>query len=288
MKQKRYGRRKANAPKRRMYKRAVRAVNNKIFSKRVEKALSKSVEVKRANYAISNQAITSVLSNNLDTTIKIINPTSATGGLYVIQQGTGQGNRVGNKITTRKCKLSGVIHINTTYDATTNYNMCPLYVAMYIVRVKGALTEGVTNLETYIQNSFFQAGNVSVGFSGTLMDLKREVNQNNITLLRRKIFKVGVNQVRSATAVGTANQANQDYTDGTVGIARMFSMDLTRVMNKSFTYNDGDNSPTNAPTYMFFVPLRVDGGLIQSSLGLYTGTIPCYVDYSIDYHYTDA
>ena len=135
--------------------------------------------------------------------------------------------------------------------------------------------------------NFFQAGNTSLGFNGTLVDLTRQVNTSQVTLLKKRVFKVGTQYVTSASAVGGTNTTNQQYSDGTVGISQMFKMDLTKCLPKILNYNDTDNSPTNSLTWMAWVPYRVDGGEIKTSLNFYTGTIPAYVDFEVDYLYKD-
>lgn len=278
---------KRNAKRKPVVKKAVRAANTKVFNKKVYRALSKVAEIKKINYNINNFALTSVVSTNFDQTIKILNPSAAGGGLYNIAQGTGQGNRIGNTVVTKKATISGVIHINTEFS-TQNWNMCPLYVAMYIFRVKNGIgATQVSNVESIVQSTFFQAGSSATGFSGSLRDLTMEVNSDQVNLLKKRVFKVGTSLVRSATASGTGNVLNQDYADGTVSIAKMFKVDITKALNKKYTFQDSDNSPLTQSTYVMWVPFRIDGGLIVTSTGLATGTLPCYVDFSVDYHYTD-
>lgn len=276
---------KKYVPRKRAIKKAIRSVNTKNFNKKVFNALKRTAEIKRANYNQNNFALTSVVSPNFENTIKYLNPSASTGGLYNIALGSGQGGRVGNKITTKKAMLSGVIHINTEYSAQ-NYNMCPLYVALYIFKLKKGVQD-ITPAEFVVQNTFFQAGNTSTGFSGQLRDLTMGVNTDLVTLLKKRVFKVGTSTVRSATASGVANVLNQDYADSTVGIAKMFKIDVTDCLAKQYIYNDTDNTPTNSSTFFMFVPFRVDGGLILTNTGLATGTVPCYVDFSIDYNYID-
>lgn len=287
-----YVRKRRNVIRKRPYKRkpvvkkAIRAASTKLFNKRVYKAISRVAEVKRASYNINNFALTSVNSSNLDQVIKYLNPSNATGALYNISPGTGQGARIGNYINTKKCILSGVIHINTEYSSQ-NYNMCPLYVGMYIFKIKKG-KEDIAPIEYIVQNQFFQFGSSSTGFSGTLRDLTMEPNNEVVTLLKKRVFKVGTSVVRSATASGTGNVLNQDYADGTVGIAKMFKVDVTKCLASKYLYNDSDNTPTNSSTFVMWIPFRVDGGLVLTSGGLATGTLPCYVDFSIDYRYTDV
>lgn len=284
---------KYTKPRRKVYKKkplvkkAIRQVKEQIFTKKVQKAISKTVELKKANYSVNNFALTSVSSGSFSNTVKILNPSSTTGALYFIAQGNGQGNRQANVINTRRLTIGGVIHINTTWDGTANYNMCPLYVALYIVKLKPGLADTVANLNNVIGTTFFQAGNVSVGFDGTLRDLVREPNNNAVTVLMKKVVKVGTATVPSAFAVNSGNNSNQQFGDSTVGISKMFKINATKYIPKRIYFNDTDNAPNTRNTYFFWVPLRVDGGLIQTSGGLATGTVPAYVDFSIDYSFTD-
>lgn len=266
-------------------KKAVRKAKRAVLTRAIKRTVKTMAETKRANYNVNNFALTSVLSADYDQIIKFLNPTSATGALYNIIQGTGQGARVGNKIATKKCILSGVVHINTEWSAQ-NYNMCPLYVALYVFKVKVGIAS-IADVETTVKTKFFAAGSSSTGFSGTLRDLVMEVNSDVITLMKKRVFKVGTGMVQSATGNNTANTLNQSFNDGTATIAKMFKMDVTKCMAKSYVFNDTDNSPQNSGTYFMWVPFRVDGGLIMTNAGLATGTLPCWVDYSIDYHYMD-
>jgi hypothetical protein len=255
----------------------------------VKAVVDKLSETKIANYSVNAAQLTAFGSNTYSTlNVKIITPSNATGSLYNIAQGVGQGNREGNRIRTVSAEMRGVVHINTTFNLTNNYNMCPLYVAVYIFRLKGAYTDGVTNVTTYMANSFFQAGNTSVGMLGLLNDLTRTINSDQFTLLKKRVFKVGTQYVTSATASGTTNITDQQFSDGSVGISRMFKINLTKIFPKIFSYNDTDNAAVNKPIYMAWVPFRVDGNYIVNSAGNQNATIPAYIDYAIDYRYKDV
>lgn len=249
--------------------------------------VNKLAETKRINHTINNFGLVGPLSNGLDSTIKVLNPASGTGSLQSIPQGTGQATRIGNKIQTKKCTLKGVIHINTFYDGTVNYNMCPLYVVLYVFRLKGVNQETVANVESICNSSFFQNGSQSKGFTGFLMDIHSEVNTNVIHLLKKKIYKVGVSNVVSGFGVNNPNNQHQQYGDGTVSIGQLFSLDLTDCLYKTYQYNDTENTPQQSQTYFMWIPMRIDGSQIITSLGASSGPIPCYVDFSWDYHYVD-
>lgn len=272
--------------RRNFYKKAISQAKKKTINNNIDKRIVKKSEMKIANYSQQNFALTAVDSVDFDTQIKFLNPSNATGSLYFISQNLGQGGRVGNKITTQKATLKGVVHINTTWS-NQNWDMCPLYVVLYIFRCKQGILN-INDVETICKNRFFQAGNGSTGFFGTLFDMVKTPNNDVITLLKKKVMKVGVSQVLSAQASGTPNTTNQNYGDSTVGISKMFSVDVTKYLSKQYIFNDTDNAPLNDATYFMFVPLRVDGNLIKTNGGLATGTVPAYVDFEICYKYTDT
>lgn len=285
---KRMYRKRKVTPRRRVIKKAIYRAKKTMFARRVKSVVGRMAETKEQNYAINNFSLTSVLAGDFDATIKNLTPSAASGGLIIgVSQGTGQGSRVGNKINVVKATLKGVIHINTTFDSTANYNMCPLYVAMYIIKLKPNLSDDQYTVSQMITNAFFENGNGQNGFQGRLFDLTRDYNTTVMTVLKKRVFKVGVNSVQSGFGVNAPNGTNQSYSDGTVGISKMFSIDVTKYLSKTMTFNDGSNSATQRGVWVFWVPLRVDGGLIQTSLGAYTGTRPCYIDMSYNFKYKD-
>ena len=76
----------------------------RVFAKRVRSVVTKLAETKVANYINAGSFnLTGWKSNDFQSTIKILTPCNATGGLVAIGQGTGQGNRIGNKIQMVKC-----------------------------------------------------------------------------------------------------------------------------------------------------------------------------------------
>lgn len=269
-------------------KKAIRKAKKQVFAKRVKTVVNRMSETKIANYTVNNEFIAAWGGNSYTTTsLKIINPSVATGALYFIAQGTGQGAREGNKITTVSAYLTGCIHINTKFNLTNNYNMAPLYVALYFFKLRSPAVDSVANAYNIWDLEGFQGGNSQNGMSGLLYDLTQTVNADKIMLLAKKVYKVGTQYVASATAIGAPNSENQQFADGTVGISRMFRINLTKMFPKTFTFNDGDNTPTTRSIYMMAVPFRVDGDYIKNSAGNQNACVPAYMDYSITYRYKD-
>lgn len=284
-----YRRRPAPKKKGGVVKRAIRRVKKQVFAKRVKTVVNRMSETKIANYNVNNEFVAAWGGNSYtSTSIKIITPSqAASGALYFIPQGTGQGAREGNKITTVSAWMTGCIHINTEFNLTNNYNMCPLYVAMYFFRFRSPNNDNISDAYSAAQTRFFQAGSSVSAMNGLLFDLTKTVNSNVFQLLAKKVYKVGTQYVSSSTAVGTSNIAEQQFSDGTVGISKMFRINLTKMFPKVFTFDDGDNTPKNRNVYCMWVPFRVDGDYIKNSAGNQNACVPAYVDYSIDFRYKD-
>lgn len=269
-------------------KRAVKRARKTVFNRRVRSVISRMAETKVINYTASTFGLTGVGSTQYTNTIKTILPTNVTGGLLSSPtQGTGQGSRVGNKIMTKKLIMSGVLRINTLFNETYNYNSCPLYIAFYAFKLKSNLDDTPASAYNVVSTSFFQAGNSSQGFNGTLVDLTRQVNAQTVTLLKKRVFYVGTSQVISGFGSNNANVANQNFADNGTTISKMFRMDMTKLMPKTLEYNDLSSTPSNRNVWIMWVPLRVDGNLIVTSLNTQTGPIPAYLDYQMSYEYKD-
>lgn len=284
---------KRNAMRKKTYrkptvKKFVRKAKKTAMARTIRRVVGRMVETKVANYTQSNFALTGCLSSGFQGTIKVLNPCqSSPYGQYFINQGTGQGQRVGNEITTIRATMSGVVHINTAWDGTQNYNMCPLYVLCLILRNKTPFADTQQTIYDISQNRLFQAGSSSTGLTGFLNDLTKEINTDQVQLLKRRVFRVGVSNVVSAFAVNSANNANQQFGDSQATISQMFRMDVTKCFYKKYQFNDATNDVAQKNTWVLWCPFRVDGNEILTSLGARSGTIPCYVDYNIKYEYKD-
>lgn len=254
----------------------------------VKKVVNSLAETKQSSYSISNYGLTSVLASDFDATIRNLTPSGTSGGLLTaISQGTGQGSRIGNKIAVEKATLSGVVHVATTYDATANFNACPLKIGMYIIRMRPGINDDQYTVSQAVQNSFFQNGSSQSGFSGRLYDLTREPNNDVLDVLYKRVFTVGQAYILSSSGNNVSNTVNNQYSDNSVGISQMFQIDVTKYLPSTFTFNDSNNTANNRGIWIFWVPLRVDGTLIQTSVGAYTGTRPAYVDWSYTLKYKD-
>lgn len=280
----RHAKRKGRRTRKRVPKRRSPA-----FNRRVMRVLNRSAETKVANFDLVQQSVYPVTSVDFDAGMCVISPSNevkSTYQLLLIDQGTGQGNRVGNKISSVSARLRGVIRPYPLYEATLNYNPCPLFVVLWVVSLAKHLTDSIPTLDGVCSNSFFQDGNVSSGFQGTLVDLTRSVNKQHVVVHGHRVHKIGFAEYASSFGAGLANNNAQRYMNNDFPLCRLFSMKLK--FQKNVIFNDNTANPTNMRRWYFFaVPYRVDGDVFKTTTGLLNGPVPIYIDYSVDYKFKD-
>jgi len=271
---------------------AIRSVKVSNFNMAVEKVISRKAETKYVNYDSWNNIYG---STSLDFTTGVggvfnITPAATTsqGTIYTIGQGVGQGDRVGNEILPVSLKLRLVIRANTFYDSVTNYNPSPLYVTMWVVKIRQHLTDSYSSLSTIFQNTFFQDGDISKGFNGTITDLVQEVNSNEIQLVMRKQWLVGNAIYQSGFGVNAPSAANQSYANNDASLCKMVRLNMSKYLPAKMIYNDGSDTPTNSrKLWCFFTCHRSDGNSIQTSAGNVTGPQPADVAFGAEFGYKD-
>lgn len=273
-------------------KKAVKTAISRQFSNRVKSVIGRISETKCLNYSIQNKQLFNVASADWLSSVVNLLP-EATGGTtwqYSCNQGTGESDRIGNEIRPTSLVLTGVLRANLAFDNTGNYNPCPLRVTMWLVRIKKHLTDSSTNLEQIVDNTFFQAGNTSSGMFGTTLDLTRTPNNDQIEVQMKKTFLLGASDYVSGFAVNSGNNVSQRYADNGTTISRMFRINLTKHLPKKLMFNDGSNTtPVNArKMWLMITTQRVDGSISQTSLGNYTGPVPAFIDYGLDFKYKDV
>lgn len=269
-------------------KRMVKKASTAVFNQRVKRVLYRQAETKVINYSILGKPVLNVAS--IDHDASILNLVPSTAGLpdtmYTISQLDLQSGREGNMIQPTSISLSGVVRINNAYDATVNYNPCPVRVCMWIFTLKKHLHDVIGTVSSVVDNSFFQNGATSIGFTGTTVDLTRFPNAQQITLIKKRVFNLGNAQYVSAFAVNSANNLTQQYANNDANQSQMFRINLKPP--KKLLYNDGTDTPVNARRmWLMFTTHRVDGGISATSTGSFTGPIPAYVDLSAEFKYKD-
>lgn len=285
--------RKRRYAKRKSYRRRrgrrVRKGRGRFFNRRVLRVLNRSAETKTVQFDLVNQQVYPATSTNFPDGFTIISPSNEIKGgnnLLLIEQGTGQGNRVGNKISTVSATLRGVIRPNILWEAVGNYNPCPMYVVIWVVSLAKHLTDSMSSLDTVCENSFFQDGNVSSGFQGTLVDLTRTVNRQHVRVHTKRVYKLGFSEYQSSFGINGQNNGAQRFMNNDFPLSKIFSIKLR--FQRNVTFNDGTTNPTNMRRqYFFMIPYRVDGDVWKTNSGQLNGPVPLHVDFAVDYKFKD-
>lgn len=230
-------------------------------------------------------------SVNSSKNIYCLSPSSLgipTGTIQISQGGDESDQRIGNKIMTSRSYLKFIIRANTLYDATANYNPCPMIFEIFIFKLKAGQSDTLTNVNSIVVNNFFENGGNSSGFYGTIADCTRRVNKQLIDLQCRKQLKLGCASYISAFGASSGNSTNQNWNNNDASLFKTLNIDITKYLNKNYQYNDGDDNPTNARRlWLLYACYRNDGTTYQTSSGSSTGPIPAQAMFNLEYNFTD-
>lgn len=237
----------------------------------VRRELARTVETKVSQYYQTALNVVSLsTANATDVNTEVLGP-DATG--IVIQQGVGQGNRVGNAITTKKLVIKGTVWANP-YDATSNNVPLPVQVKIWFFYDKANPTE-VPSVAT----NFFQNGNSAKGFANDLTDMWAPVNTDRYRVVATRTFKIGN---ESYTSNGTGFVGAQYYSNNDFKWNANFSVDLTKSYPKKVVFNDNSSVPTTHALFMMTQFVAANGAAVGAGQSLVR------MVFMQDYHYSDA
>lgn len=261
--------RKKTTSKRRTFKR--KTVRKGGLKKLVQREIARNVEDKSVQTYNLGLALTS--SNAAAFNTNNIIQVSPSAIALPVNQGTGQGARVGNRIKIKKVMFKGTL-VPQAYNATTNVLAVPLQVKMFLFYDKLA----APNTIPAIYSDFFQFGSTTTSLHNDLVDMWSPVNTDKYTVVKTKIFKLGfADNIGSGNAIGNQYFANNDFK-----MNCNFSIDLTPHLIKHVKYNDNSSDPSTRSLFCAFVCSRADGG------GYGSTQIPAGVQYMLDMKYEDA
>lgn len=200
---------------RKIYRRKRAAPNKKRIRQIVKREIARNNENKITELKLENTGIFNYIDSGA---FKSLMP--------VIPQGTGQAERVGNRLKLKKVIMR--INLFMIYPAT-NADI-PKYVDFYIVKYK------YSNSQVSIADAarFLQNGNSSSQYLGQSFDGLRSVNADLFSLKKKYRFRM----INSYT---TNNPAGLDKYDS----MKSFSINLTRFYKKILNFNDTINTPQN-------------------------------------------
>lgn len=246
--------------------------SRKSMSRLVKQVIERTAETKTIQrYNLGQNLVPSNAAGFVANIIEI-----GPGSTMLISQGTGQGQRVGNRIETVSHTFQGTI-CPLPWNTTTNPNPVPTHVKMWIFYDK----TDPTAVPNPIGNAFFQDGSGVVGFANDLTDHWRPVNTDRYRVLHERLFKVGF-AAYTGTATGTTNQLNnQAFTNNDYKITCEFKINLTKSQLKHIRYNDTNNEPMTRRMFCMFQPVHATGSALQAT------DIPCTLQYMEDFRFKD-
>jgi len=246
-----------------------KATSVKTLTKIVKATIARNVENKVRNYFSTSSFIYPSNSANFASSIVPVSPYAS----YLnLNQGTGQGERIGNSIKVTKLTLKGTI-FPRGYNVTNNPTPTPVQVIFWLLYDK----QNTTVISTP-DSSFLQQNNSTVALQNQLSDCWCPVNSDRWVVKAKKIFKLGFSQ---ASGTGTS-ATNQSYSNNDFKYNQNFSMDLTKHIVKNVKFNDNNSTPTTRGLFWVFTAVNANGGSIASTV------IPCDMQYSMDLSYEDA
>lgn len=207
----------------------------------VAKEILKKAEKKVFIQTSTNTSITTANASN--PTVLYLTPTTA--------QGTGDQQRIGNRIRVTNGEITGFINL-LPYNAVTNPNAPPLWVKIWLCSYirQNTNTIGSTDIST----AFFQASGANNGFNGAMADMVQPVNQDSWKLYDTRMIKLGV-----ANTNGTQPASTGAWCDNSP-MSAQFRMSIPKEHCTQLQYNDTTSTvSTNKNLYLVFQAVTADG-----------------------------
>lgn len=262
---------KSYGKKKRTYKRKSYAPKRKALKRVIRKEITRAAEKKTIQAFNYGRTIYVSGSANFPQNVIDLGPSSS----MVINQGTGQGSRIGNKIQTQSLKMRGTI-TPLCWNTTTNPNPRPLQVKMVFFYDKSD-----PNALPAVGTNFFQDGNSFKGFQDDLVDMWAPFNTDRYRICATRTFKLGY-AAYGGTASSAANQtAHQVFANNDFKYNCNFNIDLTKMYPKKVIYNDTGGSPTSRGLFVLFYFAAADGSFLTNTWEM------CSAQWMQTYTYTD-
>lgn len=232
-------------------KKAVQKYKKKQLTKFIKKVMTRKVETKIADpYTQSNIALLPYDTTNNKFGIEI----PMTNILSTITQGTGQGQRIGNRINVVSMTMKGyVVCQRSTLPTNANGN---IYLKFLWVRRKNNLLP----INSASSSNFFQNGNSTVSPNNQPSDILRQINRDVYNVYTSRMFKLGFSDGGvSATTIPNGDAPNNDFK-----VSKMFKVSLSKHINK-IIYDDNTAIPNNWGCYLVPLMCYADGTAIGPS-----------------------
>lgn len=234
------------AYKKRAYKRPARkpAANKTMsFAKRVNQVIQRVAEKKYIQKVVQNQTLTSAIAGGtFDAKFQDMLPQ--------LSQGVTDSTRIGNEVTITKNIFKGYVTMYTQ-NSITNPVPADTFIKMWIVSIK-SFKPFYQSPAGATWSNFFQGNNVGSNFTGTIIDLLLDVNQELFTLHKSKTMRLSIGGPSGAVT-------SRD----SVAVAP-FYFDLTKYVKK-MRYEDANNLSADKSLYCLFQVVYADGSSNDST-----------------------
>lgn len=246
------------------------------FCKKVQHCLKRIAEKKIQVYGSTlSPFCLSASSASLAGNYIVVTPSQSTSG-YTVSLGTGDNQRIGNRVTTSRL-LHKVVIAPNPYDATTNPYPEPVMVRFWYFKSKfNPVSDVAASQFCGVSANAFTYGNGTRGLQGNLLDINAKLNADDYTYLTHRDFKVGyaLNNGSGSSAV-YQQFANNDYK-----LTIKKTIDLTKYCPKVIKFDDASKVTTS----WIFCLIQV---ISSDFVGLASTNQLVTVANEIDYTYTD-
>lgn len=235
----------------------------------VKRALGKEIENKSVQI---NGGLN--FGNVLESTDMNAYPMCPLNGFWSIPQGVGAGSRIGNQIKTRRATLSYVLR-PIGYDVTINPFPRCTEVQLMLGYVKNTPCFQPAGVDI---QQLFQGGSSVVPPVGSLRDIIATINTDYWVIKKRWTHKVGFSIIDGTGSAPT----NQYYSNNDFKLNTVKKIDITKFVPATYQFNDSGVSPTSRNLFLMFQAVSATGEVMTAT------TLPCNIEFWVDYHYQDA
>jgi len=194
-------------------------------------------------------------------------------GGFHIDQGTGQSDRVGNTIRTRKLLFRYIMTPLPQGEPLTPVNI-PQEVRIFFGFLKN---QRLTFPDVSTFNNLFQFGNSDTSPFNNLWDMTMPINNDLFTVVKQIRHKVGNSVYTDFTGIKPYNY----YSNNDFKMNVMRTVDLTKYLSKVIKFNDTTGT-CDTGLYVWFIAVNADGTQSINNIS----TIRC--QYSAEFQYEDA
>lgn len=193
-----------------------------------------------------------------------------------VNQGTGDGQRIGDKIKVNKLTFKGFINWDSSKLDIIGWRHLPLYVKMFVFRRQDSLENPATVTTPSLgESDILMNGAVAGAPNNLLSDMGRLFNKDVYRIFKTKTFKLGPAAVGDTPT--TSGQWNNDFK-----FSQRFNINLSKHIDV-VKYKEGSLFQQNCAFYVGFLIAFGNNSTITA-----TQQPPVEIHYDVNMSYEDA